>query len=1041
MTGREPARVFSIPPGVAFLPTLARALVEGELAPGFRHDGDPLKFADATVYVPTRRAARALRSAFVELAKGSSAILPVIRALGEFDEDDAAFDLDGPEEIDMPPAISPVERLLLLAPLVHRWRQRLPGHIRQLFDEEVVVPASMPDAIWLARDLAALMDEVETGDADWGNLRDLVGGDFANWWQVTLDFLAIVTENWPALLAGRDRSNPAAHRNARILAEARRLARNPPPGPVIAAGSTGSIPATAELLGVIARLPSGALVLPGLDAGLDDESWSVISAAAPSPSVLGHPQYGLARLLEKIGVRRDEVHRIGAPSHAQARRAAVLSEAMRPSETTDTWASNRTALDETLVTDALEGVSLVEAANERDEALAIAVALRLAIAEPGRLAALVTPDRNLARRVAAELERFGVDADDSGGAALSQSVPATLLTLTLEAVFRPGDPVPVLALLKHRLLSLGADRTDVRRACETIELVALRRGVGRPDIADLARSFEERLSKLGADKRAPFWRDRLTSEQLNAARGVLARLTTALGPLTKLRGRNPVRFPEMVETTVRVLEDLARGPAGDVAELYKGDAGQKLADFLRSLVSVDVDLELSADEWPDMMTALIAPEAVKPSAGGDSRVFIWGTLEARLQHVDTLVLGGLNEGSWPRKAEADRFMSRMMKGGLELEPPERRIGQAAHDFVTAMGGKNVVLTRSARSGDAPAVASRWLQRLTAFIGPGQARRLRERGAGYLHAARSLDGRELDADFERPRHAPPLAARPKRFSVTEVETLRRDPYAIYAKKVLELRPIEPLVRDPGAAERGTLFHAILHRFTRSGVDVSAPDALARLLQAGREEFALAALPADIEAVWWPRFAAMAPNLVDWERQRGSIRQRLSEEHAKATMVGASGVELSGYADRIDILPAGYADILDYKTGVTPSKGQAHTLLAPQLALEGALLMRGAFEGAGKATPSLLAHVRLKANGEVIEEPILEFKRQTRTADDLSNEAWKRLEQLLHHYADPATGYLSRALPFREGDTSGDYDHLARVLEWSADGEEDSSGDEP
>ncbi|RWD98430.1 MAG: double-strand break repair protein AddB, partial [Mesorhizobium sp.] len=442
---------------------------------------------------------------------------------------------------------------------------------------------------------------------------------------------------------------------------------------------------------------------------------------------------------------------------------------------------------------------------------------------------------------------------------------------------------------------------------------------------------------------------------------------------------------------------------------------------------------LAASEWPDVMEALIAPETVKPAQGADRNIAIWGALEARLQNVDTLVIGGLNEGVWPRKPESDRFMSRLMKTGIDLEPPERRIGLAAHDFQMAMGTETVLLTRSARSGDAPAVPSRWLQRILTFIGRDQATVLGRRGDTLLAWARALDAGERKDFAARPQPKPPLHLRPQHFSVTEIETLRRDPYAIYARRILGLMPLDPVIRDPGAAERGTLFHEILHLFSRRVEDPRAPGALASLIEAGRIAFAAAALPPDIEAVWWPRFQKLAENIIEWEHTRAdAVARRHAEERAERTVVGRTGVTLSGYADRVDLLAGGMADILDYKTGSSPSKAQAHTLLSPQLALEGALLRRGAFKELGICEPSQLAFVRLKPNGEVFEESILEYNRKPKTANELAEEAWARLERLLLHYADPQTGYLSRALPFREGEADGDYDHLARVLEWSAGG---------
>ncbi|MEX0407671.1 double-strand break repair protein AddB [Aquibium sp. LZ166] len=1032
-------RVYSIPPGVRFLPTLVDTFLAGDLVPGFVFDGDPLRLADATIYVPTRRAARELRAIFAS-RMGGSAILPVIRPLGDFDEDAVLFEGNSAAELELAPPIAPMERLLALAPLIQAWKRRLPSHVAAMFEEDIVVPASFADSIWLARDLAALMDEIETEGVEWAGLASLVGRDLAAWWQVTLEFLSIVTDAWPKMLEELDRSNPAAHRGAMIRAEAERMRRNPPSGPVIAAGSTGSIPATARLLASIARLPQGAVILPGLDRMLDAEAWKVIGESSQPSSAFGHPQYGLKKLLATIGLLRDDVVELGAPPPALAGRNVVVSEALRPAETTERWLETRNVVERALSSGALSGVALIEAANEREEAIAVAVALREAITGEDSHVALVTSDRELARRVAAELARFGIVADDSGGTLLSRTLPGQLLIQMLTAVFAPGDPVPLLALLKHPMFRIGHRRAEIRRLVELTELVALRGGTGRPDIATLASDFLDRHDGFETAPRKPFWWDRLGSDDVGSVARLLISLADALQPLIALRDRDEASMADLAAATVAGLEAMGRDEDGSLAGLYPGDAGEGLVSFLRDLVAACGDTAVAPAEWPAILGALISAETVKPSAGSDPRVSIWGTLEARLQSADLLVIGGLNEGTWPRKAEADRFMSRMMKTGIDLEPPERRIGLAAHDFVMAMGTERVVLSRAARAGDAPAVASRWLQRLLTVVGAEEAGALKRRGERYIGWARQLDDGEDVPFAPRPNPKPPLDARPKKFSVTEIETLRRDPFAIYAKRILGLYPMEPLVRDPGAAERGTLFHEILHRFTASGVDPNAHDARDRLVAIGRACFDEIALPVDVEAVWWPRFMAMAPHLIGFERDRApGLLSRHAEDRAQATPIGTTGVTLSGYADRIDSRPSGLADIIDYKTGTSPSKGQAHTLLAPQLALEGALLKHGAFAGAGKAEPADLLYVRLKANGEVVPESILKFKSAIRSASELSDEAWARLEKLIAHYGNPETGYLSRALPFREGDTSGDYDHLARVLEWSAGADGTDAGD--
>jgi ATP-dependent helicase/nuclease subunit B len=1039
-------RIFSIAPGLPFLPALVEALQSGALVPFYPADpSDPMALATATIYVPTRRAARTLRSLLVEKSPVKSAILPVIRPLGDVDEDAAMFDMGSHAFFDLLPPIGSTERLLLLARLVRPWRERLPDHVRALFgNEEIAVPATTADAVWLARDLASLMDQVETEAMGWSTLANIASEELPNWWQVTLDFLGIVTSLWPAILAERHRSNPAAHRNRLIELEAERLLRNPPAGPVIAAGSTGSIPATARLLAAIASLPQGALVLPGLDRDMDPQSWDVLAHTDDNPSIFGHPQYGLRKLLGELGTLRDDVIRLGNVTPQKRARETLLAEAMRPAETSEAWA--KIDRDDGGFSSAVEPVALVEAANEGEEALVVAVALRDAIDQPGRTAALITADRDLARRVSTELARFNIVADDSGGYPLRETQPATLMRLALETVFNPGDPVALLALLKHPLTRLGLDRAAMREAAETIELVSLRGGTGRATLSGLAEFFEERLVHAGTTPYEPAWLRQVTVARIDTAGFACRALTQSMLPLAAFAGRvDRVEIPEIIRATVASLENLVRDDQRDISALYSGAAGEQFAAFLRDLVSANAGLDFRPGEFPAMIEALVSGEVVKPKAGAHPRLFIWGALEARLQTVDTVIIGGLNEGSWPGKTRNDPFMSRPMKSIINLEPPERRTGLAAHDFQMAMGMDRVILTRSQRADNAPTVASRWLQRLETVLGKTAAVDLRTRGQKYLDWARQIDTAP-DEDFvRRPHPKPPLLARPKHFSVTEIETLRRDPYAIFARRILRLRPIEPLIRDPDVAERGSLFHNILASFTSEDVDPARHDASRRLLEIGRRYFDEVALPEEIDAVWWPRFKSLVPQFIQWERERAHlIDKRYPEIASKKISVEATGVTLSGRADRVDLRRDGAVEVVDFKTGSTPSKRQAHVLLSPQLALEAALLARGAFHEVGTRNAADLLYVRLRPNGRVEPESILRIgssaNGSSKTAPELGELSWRRLTELLMAYRDPQNGYLSRALPFRETDLTGDYNHLARVLEWSAGGADDGGSAE-
>ena len=314
-------RVFTIPASAPFVPTLIRALIDGTLVPGFPAGHDPLALAGATLYLPTRRACRLVRDVFLDVTGAGAAILPRIVPIGDVDEDEIAFAqaasgaLAG-TALDLPTAIGGLERRMLLAQLVLKWAGSIAPDKK---DETPLVASNPASALALADDLARLMDDMTTRGVSWDQLDELVPDALDRYWQLTLEFLKIAREAWPAILAERGAIEPAARRDALIKAEAARLATHKD-GPVIAAGSTGSMPATAELIATIARLPHGAVVLPGLDTDLDAESWDLIAGRRDAagreliPPAVGHPQFALHALLDRIGITRDAVLPLGQPA-------------------------------------------------------------------------------------------------------------------------------------------------------------------------------------------------------------------------------------------------------------------------------------------------------------------------------------------------------------------------------------------------------------------------------------------------------------------------------------------------------------------------------------------------------------------------------------------------------------------------------------------------------------------------------------------------------------------------------------------------------
>ncbi|MCC8933246.1 double-strand break repair protein AddB [Rhizobium ipomoeae] len=1056
-------RLLTIPPGRPFLRTLTEALLDGRLTDGFRYDpDDPLALAAVTLLVPTRRAARVLRSEFVDLLGGRAAILPDIRTLGETDDDSGFFDLNAPSLMDLAPPVSGTVMLLELARLILAWRNQLPDIVRSIHaDTPLVAPASPADAVWLARALVELIEAAETEGCDWSDLDKLQSADFGSWWQLTLEFLKIATSFWPARLEELVRSSPARHRDAVLRAEAERFRRQGADGPVIVAGSTGSIPAAAELIAAIAELDHGVVVLPGLDLDMPDDDWEKlndrdISLMRQSPAVRGHPQYGLAHLLRHMKLERADVQVLEPAMQALRDRAEFLSRAMAPAEATDTWKAWRGGMDDHRVLNAFRDVALIETANEREEATAIAIALRLGLEQasdnPESRVALITPDRALARRVMSELARFGIEADDSAGTPMTGTQAAMLTQVVAEACLRPGDPVAIVSLIKHPLARFGFAAEDMRKAADTLERIALRGGLATLDLAEMEPLFAGGLELHLADRHKPQWRIAISPEEIDLARELAKRVTAAVEPLVSslVRSRDGhilsqrLTLSDWAERTGRVLESVTIDERADLAGLWGDAAGEALARLLADVLETDGQIEADGAQWVDILTALMAGQAVKPRAMRHPRVFIFGTLEARLQNVDMMVIGGMNEGSWPGQTKNNPFLSRVMKTEVGLEPPERQIGQVAHDFQMACGTRNLIFSRALRQGSAPTVASRWLQRLMALGGTLLEDAMRERGQIYRRYADLIDQGESQAPAQRPAPRPRVDLQPRSFSFSEVGRFRRDPYAIYARRILRLDQIDTFNQDPGAAERGTLYHRIVERFIREGHDPDRLDALEILHRITDEEFLAEALPLHIDIVWRQRFYSVASAFLTWERQRRpEIRRSLTEVRGNV-LLRPIDITISGIADRIDIRGGGFADIIDYKTGLNPSANQARSLLDPQLALEAAALLEGAFKPAGDVKPLNLVYVRLRP-GDRFSTDQVNNEMATRgdskkSALELATQSVDELGRFVQALQSGERGYVSRLIPAEQNSYGGEYDHLARVAEWSTAEAEEGAGDE-
>ncbi|WP_414899543.1 double-strand break repair protein AddB [Sphingomonas flavalba] len=885
--------VFTIPPHRAF----ADALAAGLLA----RFPERLAMARGVVLLPTNRAVRAVTDAFVRRA-GGGLLLPRLVPVGDPELDEhlgSALDPIGAEPL--PPAIAPMARRMRLARLVQAERRRA-GQ-----------PVDAAEALRLADELGRTLDQLHVERVAPHRLRDLpVAAELSAHWQLSLDQLRVILDLWPRELVEAGRIDLADRRN-RLLdrVAARWAAEGVAGGFVVAAGIATSAPAVAGLLRVVARMPGGMVVFAGLDQTMAEADWQAIGPHQPDPvtglsprPIETHPQFHLKLLLERMGINRAEVERWrwGGGHDAPAARSRAISNALAPPDSTAGWA----ALDADQRS--LAGVTALELATPAEEAQAIAIALRRAVEEPGRTAALVTPDRALATRVSAHLRRWGIAADDSAGQPLSALPPGTLLTALAEAAAEDFAPVALLTLLKHPLVRQGAERLAWLDAIRLIDRAL--RGPRPPPGLDGITAFLAAGDRRERRHRAPaevVWRDiRPLLEPLAAARGA--------GTLAAL---------------IAALREAATALAGDAA--WARPSGRAAAELV-------AELEAHADSGPadariDGLPALIRQladsVAVRPPQGGHPRIFIWGLIEARLQQADLMVLGGLNEGTWPALAAPDPWLAPRIRRALDLPGLERRIGLAAHDFASALGAPRVLITRARRDASAPAVASRLWLRLEAMSG-GMAR-----DTALAALAHAIDEPGEHRPAGRPAPAPPSAARPRKIAVTDVDRLKADPFAFYARAVLRLAPLDPIDADPTAAWRGTAVHAVLEGWAKKdGWDPARlrPRAEAMLRRADAHPM--------LRALWAPRLL----EAIDWIAAQLAAglaegrRPLIAEQWGQADV---AGVTLGGRADRIDRLADGGLVIVDYKTGMPPSAKQVAAGYAQQLGLLGLIAERGGF----------------------------------------------------------------------------------------------------
>lgn len=973
-------KIYNISSGLSFVDAFVKGLME-------KIGNDPMKLSQYLLLLPSRRACRAMADAFLRASEGRPILLPQMQPIGDVDAEELI--VTGNEELEELPAISKLERQLLLAKLV------------QQADKE----KSFDQAVSMSSELGRFLDEIQADRLSFEDLEKIVPDEFAEHWQKTLDFLKILTQYWPLILKERGLADIAERRNSLIDARINEWKNNPPDKNIIAVGSVGPMPIVAELITLIASMDRGEVVLPGVDMFLDDESWNKISEDSP--------QYNIRNLLNKIGITRSEL--INWCDNVEAvnkDRVKLISEAMRPAETTDKW---RLLTSQDIAEHALAGLSRIDCDTSQEEAEVISMIIREVLEEPAKTCALVTSDRRLARRVSQSLKRWGVNIDDSGGQPLTEFAVGSYILSLAETAVQNLSPVSLLAFLKHPLTALGMEGGALREKVSFLDERVLR---GPRHLGGFAGIREQALP--------------LSNEEFMQW---LAELENIMGEFVGLMtNQSTHNFKTYLKAHIEMAEKLATALNISGADrLWKGDAGEAAAKFIADLFAMADNIpDLSPSDYLSVFYTLLKSNTVRPRFGTHPRLFILGQMESRLYCADKIILGGLNEGTWPKGNKDDPWMSRPMRKSFGLPSLEKEVGISAHDFSQLACAKEVVFTRARKVDGTPATPSRWLMRIETVLSALGLEINKQAEFKYRKWVEALD--KPDGEIKpilRPEPCPPISSRPKELSVTNIERLMRDPYQIYAKYILNLKPLDDLDADAGGAEKGTFIHAALERFIKEFKDEIPVNAKERLLELGNEELNKLKIADEVKAYWLPRFNQVAEIFIEKEVKHRENAAVVDIE-IKGELQLANGFKITGKADRIDKLNSGGYAIIDYKSGFIPSNSEVKDGLSPQLPLEAVILQEGGFPNIEECKVENLIYWKVSGGGQ---EPVevREISPRNISVEQLINDAAEGVKELSNYFSKEDSRYIS----YPRSDvkvTYSDYEHLSRVKEWGISGDE-------
>ena len=880
--------------------------------------------------------------------------------------------------------------------LVHKFE--LMALVQKLVEAQPDI-AAQSSIYALTKSLSDLIDEMQGESVPVEKILNLDISDLSGHWKRSQLFLNIIKK----YLENRqtDPDKEAWLRNI-ILSLKSFWAENPPKNPILIAGSSGSRATTRQLIQAIIKLPNGAVVLPGFDFTLPSELWGQKEHIGVPED---HPQYRNLKTFFALGLPQEKLKKWYLKETSNIPLQNLIGLSLRPAPVTDCWLSEGPKLGD--VSEITKKMALVEADSIRDESLAIAFRMVSAIKEEKSLI-LVSPNRKLTRMVSAYLSTWDIVPDDSAGVPLQLTPSGRFLRLVISLFTGPVTATKFFALLKHPLTHSCEDfRTDHLEFVQSLELFFR--------TADVSIFSTENISIWLKEAKNPY-----AAKWANWICDIL----------NKCKFQGSPNFEKILDKHIGIANALASGPGqnenNNSGGLWKQNNGRHCLKIIEKIKEASPTASsITASRYADVFNSILAEEHVPEINPTHPNLMIWGTLEARAHNAEVLILAGMNEGSWPAPAVIDPWLNRKMRKEAGLLSPERRIGLSAHDYQQSVCSPNVLITRSTKDNEAETVPSRWLNRLLNLLGglsensgPKAVEEMRGRGTKWLDWANETKEVSLKKPAKRPSPKPPKDTRPKRLSVTEIKTLIRDPYAIYAKHILKLKPLRPLHESADPLLRGIIIHKIFEQFVENWQqDFSELDQKNLLLDLTRKQLAEKVASPTAQLFWFSRVEKIADWFVSEEENRRNLCKPIALEKKGKIVIPSLGFDLTAQVDRVDINQNGEAVIYDYKTGAVPNKNvQLH--FDKQLFLLSLIVENGGFSDIAPLSVANASFIDL-SNKKAVLAPFDQESLETHR---------RKFHLLIERYLNPDQGFTARRAMFRIEDNS-DYDGISRFGEWS------------